>query len=254
MENTQPQNNTAPAAPVTAKPVAPTVSATTPGSAPRPAAAPSRSGSFGGGRDMKKNTGRRSTRPEKVKSEFDQRILNIRRVVRVVTGGRRFSFSVAIVIGNHKGSVGVGTGKGLDTALAIDKALKNAKKNVIKVNLVKGNSIAHEISLKYSSARIVIRPAEGRGLIAGSAIRDIFELAGISDVSAKIHSPSKNKLNIARATILALAQLKPSKVSMTKAVEAAPAAPVAVAKPVAAPAKPEVKPAAPVKPVAPKTK
>lgn len=175
-----------------------------------------RMGGFGGGRDFKKNTGKRSPRPEKIKSEYDQRILNIRRVVRVVTGGRRFSFSVAIIIGNHKGSVGVGTGKGLDTALAIDKALKNAKKNLIKVNLVKNNSIAHEVSVKYSSANIVIRPAEERGVIAGSAVRDIFELAGITDVSAKIISPSKNKLNIARAAILALSQLKPSKVVMAK--------------------------------------
>jgi len=242
MENPTPQNNT-PVTPAAAKapvtttaPKAPETRGT--GNSPR-------MGSFGGNREggFKKNTGRRSNRPEKVKSEFDQRILNIRRVVRVVTGGRRFSFSVAIVIGNHKGSVGVGTGKGLDTALAIDKSLKNAKKNVIKVNLVKGNSIAHEVGVKYSSANIVIRPAEGRGLIAGSAVRDIFELAGISDVSAKIISPSKNKLNIARATILALSQLKPSKVVMTKAVPTD--------------AKVEVKPAADVKPVAkvaPKTK
>jgi small subunit ribosomal protein S5 len=249
MENTKPQTNTAPAAPVTAASAA--AAPVTPAKAPATTSAPMpasrgignspRMGGFGGGRDFKKNTGKRGSRPEKVKSEYDQRILNIRRVVRVVTGGRRFSFSVAIIIGNHKGSVGVGTGKGLDTALAIDKALKNARKNVIKVNLVKGNSIAHEVSLKYSSARIVIRPAEGRGIIAGSAIRDIFELAGISDVSAKIVSPSKNKLNIARATIMALAQLKPSKVVMTKA------APVAEIKPVAA------KPAVAAK-VAPKTK
>jgi len=216
MENPTPQTNTAPAAPVSAP--AASTAPTTRGTGNSP-----RMGGFGGGREggFKRNTGKRTNRPEKVKSEFDQRILNIRRVVRVVTGGRRFSFSVAIIIGNHKGSVGVGTGKGLDTALAIDKALKNAKKNVVKINLVKGNSIAHEVDVKYSSARIIIRPAEGRGLIAGSAIRDIFELAGISDVSAKIHSPSKNKLNIARATILALSQLRPSKVVMTKAVPVA---------------------------------
>ena len=230
MENSTSQKNTVPttpATPVTATPVA--VAPANATSAPR-ASAP-RGGSFGGG--FKRNTGKRSARPEKVKSEFDQRILNIRRVVRVVTGGRRFSFSVAMVIGNHKGSVGVGTGKGLDTALAIDKALKTARKNVVKVPLVKGNSIAHEVGVKYSSARIVIRPAEGRGLIAGSAIRDIFELAGISDVSAKIHSPSKNKLNIARATILALGQLRPSKVVVATAkAEVKP-----VVKPVAAPAK-----------------
>jgi small subunit ribosomal protein S5 len=238
MENPTPQKNTVPATPVTTTPapVAPVAPANRgTGNSPR-------MGSFGGGRGgFKKNTGKRGSRPEKVKSEYDQRILNIRRVVRVVTGGRRFSFSVAIIIGNHKGSVGVGTGKGLDTALAIEKALKNARKNVIKVNLVKDNSIAHEVGLKYSSARIVIRPAEGRGIIAGSAVRDILELAGISDVSAKIISPSKNKLNIARATILALSQLRPSKVVVTKAVDAKPEV------------KAEVKPAVAVK-AAPKTK
>jgi len=243
MEKTIPQNDKMTTAPVTvgaAKPVAPSAPTTRgTGNSPRMGGFGGRDGGAGG---FKRNTGKRSNRPEKVKSEYDQRILNIRRVVRVVTGGRRFSFSVAIVIGNHKGTVGVGTGKGQDTALAIDKALKNARKNIIKVPLVKGNSIAHEVGLKYSSARIVIRPAEGRGLIAGSAIRDIFELAGISDVSAKIHSPSKNKLNIARATILALGQLKPAKVVISKAVSTVAKAEVKseakpVVKPAAAPAK-----------------
>ncbi len=156
--------------------------------------------------------GKRGPRPEKVKSEFDQRILNIRRVTRVVTGGRRFAFSVAMVIGNKKGSIGVGTGKAGDTSLAIDKALRNAKKNLLKVQTTKGMSIPHEVEAKYSSGTVVIRPAKGRGLIAGSATRDLLELAGISDVSAKIISPSKNKLNIAHATIKALAKLKAPKV------------------------------------------
>ncbi len=146
-----------------------------------------------------------------MKSEYDQRILNIRRVVRVVTGGRRFAFSVAMVIGNRKGSIGVGTGKAGDTALAIEKALRNAKQNILKVQLTKDLSIPHEVFAKYSSGRVIIRPAKGRGLIAGSATRDLFELGGITNVSAKIISPSKNKLNIARATIKALAQLKAPK-------------------------------------------
>ncbi len=174
-----------------------------------------------GGRDFKKNN-KRGSRPEKVRSEFDQRILNIRRVTRVVAGGRRFSFSVAIVIGNHKGTVGVGTGKGGDTALAIDKAIKSAKKELLKIPVTKTMSIAHEVDTKFSSARIIIRPAPGRGLIAGSATRDILELAGVTDVSTKIISPSKNKLNIARGTIKALSQLRKQPVHAVAAAVPAP--------------------------------
>lgn len=134
-------------------------------------------------------------------------MLNIRRVARTVSGGRRFSFSVAIVAGDRKGKVGVGLGKGGDTALAIDKATRNAKKHMIKVSATKEMSIPHEAFAKYSSARVVIRPVKDRGLVAGSAARSVLELAGLRNVSAKIVSPSKNKLNIARATVMALENL-----------------------------------------------
>jgi small subunit ribosomal protein S5 len=143
-------------------------------------------------------------------------MLNIRRVARVVSGGRRFAFSVAIVAGNRKGLVGVGLGKGGDTALAIDKATRHAKKNMIKVNATKDMSIPHEVSSKYSSARITLRPVKDRGLVAGSAVRTVLELAGLTNVAAKIVSPSKNKLNIARATIDALQNLNLSKPTQTK--------------------------------------
>jgi small subunit ribosomal protein S5 len=148
--------------------------------------------------------GHRDARP---RNEFEQKMLNIRRVARVATGGRRFSFSVAIVAGDKKGKVGVGLGKANDTSLAIDKALRNAKKNMITVNTTKSFSIAHEVEAKYCSARIVIRPAPGRGVVAGSAVRNVLDLAGIKDVTAKILSGSKNKLNIARAAIDALSKL-----------------------------------------------
>jgi small subunit ribosomal protein S5 len=134
-------------------------------------------------------------------------MLNIRRVSRTVSGGRRFSFSVALVAGNKKGMVGVGLGKAGDTALAIDKAFRDAKKNMVKVNVTKDMSIPHEVFEKYSSARVSIRPVKDRGLVAGSSARTVLELAGISNVAAKIISPSKNKLNIARATIAALKSL-----------------------------------------------
>lgn len=164
-----------------------------------------------------KNPRRSGGRDSRPRSEFEQKMLNIRRVARVATGGRRFSFSVAIVAGDKKGRVGVGLGKANDTSLAIDKALRHAKKNMITVNLTKSSSIAHEISCKYSSARIVIRPAPGRGVVAGSAVRNVLDLAGVKDITAKILSGSKNKLNIARATVEALSQLKPVKVKVAKA-------------------------------------
>lgn len=134
-------------------------------------------------------------------------MLNIRRVSRTVSGGRRFSFSVALVAGNRKGLVGVGLGKAGDTALAIDKATRNAKKHMIKVNSTKDMSIPHEVFAKYASARVTIRPVKDRGLVAGSATRTVLELAGLTNVAAKIVSPSKNKLNIARATVEALQNL-----------------------------------------------
>jgi small subunit ribosomal protein S5 len=162
----------------------------------------SKGGDFRGKNPRK--PGHRDARP---RNEFEQKMLNIRRVARVATGGRRFSFSVAIVAGDKKGKVGVGLGKANDTSLAIDKALRNAKKNMITVNTTKTLSIAHEVEAKYCSARIVVRPAPGRGVVAGSAVRNVLDLAGVKDVTAKILSGSKNKLNIARATIIALTKL-----------------------------------------------
>lgn len=148
---------------------------------------------------------------DRPKPEFDQKILDIRRVTRVVAGGRRMSFSVAIVIGDKKGSVGIGTGKATDTSLAINKAVRSAKKNMIKVKTTKNMSIPHEVEAKFGSARVVLRPNGGRGLIAGSSLRDVLALSGIKDVTAKVHSGSKNKLNNARASVKALSSIKLSK-------------------------------------------
>lgn len=142
------------------------------------------------------------------KSEFDQKMINIRRVARVVSGGRRFSFSVAIIIGNKKGKVGVGVGKAGDTTLAIDKAVRDAKKNLITIPLTKDSSIPHDISAKYTASRVTLIPAQGRGLVAGSSVRPLLELAGITNVIAKMHSGSKNGLNNARAAIEALKTIK----------------------------------------------
>lgn len=160
---------------------------------------------------FRKNKRRVTKRRERVRSEFDQKIIAIRRVTRVAAGGRRFTFSVAIVVGDKKGRVGVGTGKAGDTSLAIDKAARIAKKNAIRVNTTSDMSIPHEVQAKYCSGVVRMMPAKGRGIIAGSAVRDIIILAGLKDINAKILSGSKNKLNIAQATIKALATLKKAK-------------------------------------------
>jgi len=141
------------------------------------------------------------------RSEYDQKILNIRRVTRVVAGGRRFSFSVAMAIGDKKGSVGVGLGKAGDTSLAIEKALRDAKKNLVKPNLTKDMSIPHDVRAKYTSSEVIMAPKKGGGLKAGSSVRTVLELLGATDISAKVLSRSKNKINNARAAIKALEKL-----------------------------------------------
>lgn len=152
---------------------------------------------------------------ERPKPEFDQKMVSIRRVTRVVAGGRRMTFAVAIAIGDKKGSVGLGTGKGGDTAVAIAKALRQAKKNMFKIKTNKEMSIPHEVSAKFSSARLTMMPNRGKGLVAGSTVRDMLTLAGIKNVTAKLHSGSKNKLNNARAAYATLYQLR-SKASLPK--------------------------------------
>ncbi len=151
---------------------------------------------------------------ERIKPEFDQKILDIRRVTRVTKGGKRMNFSVSMVVGDKKGSVGVGTGKANDTSVAIDKAYRNAKKNLLHLNLTKTMSIPHQVSAKYCSGKVSMMPAMGRGVSAGSAVKNVIELAGIKDVTAKIISPSKNKLNISRATLLALSVFDKNKFAL----------------------------------------
>ncbi|MCC6198963.1 30S ribosomal protein S5 [Candidatus Nomurabacteria bacterium] len=136
--------------------------------------------------------------------DVDQKILGIRRVTRVVAGGRRMSFAVSMVIGDKNGVVGVGTGKGNDTALAIAKALKDAKKNAIKIKRTEPFSIPFDVKAKYNASRVMLFPNNGKGIVVGAALRDIVTLAGLKDVSGKVISGSKNKLNTARAAIKAL--------------------------------------------------
>jgi small subunit ribosomal protein S5 len=145
------------------------------------------------------------------KPEFDQKILSVRRVTRVVSGGRRFSFSVAILIGDRKGSVGLGLGKSADTTLAINKAVTSAKKNMLKIPTDKDMSIAHQVEGKFKSSRVMLMPNRGKGLVAGGALRDILLLAGLKNVTGKIFSRSKTHGNNAKAAIEALKMLKSRK-------------------------------------------
>ena len=196
---------------VTSDTVVPEVGTTTDAPAgERPAMAPrgrggDRRGGAGGRNDRRP---RRQAPRERVRPEFDQKIISIRRVTRVMAGGRRFTFSVAMVIGDKKGKVGVGIGKAGDTQLAIEKAVRDAKKNMITVTMNKDSHIPHDVHVKYASSEIMIQPAPGRGLVAGSSVRTVLEMGGVKDVTAKIFSRSKNKLNNARAAVEALKQLK----------------------------------------------
>jgi small subunit ribosomal protein S5 len=158
---------------------------------------------------MEKENKKNNTRPRnpnfnQAPPEFDKKIINVRRVTRVAAGGRRFSFSVALITGNKKGSVGLGLGKAGDMSTAINKAMEDAKKNMFKLKFTKTMSIPHEVFAKFSSSKVSIRPNEGNGLVAGSVVRDALKLVGLKDITGKIVSGSKNKLNNAKALMEAL--------------------------------------------------
>lgn len=140
--------------------------------------------------------------------EYDQKLLDIARVVRVIAGGRRFRFRATVVIGDKKGKVGVGVAKGADVSLAVEKATSDAKKHLIKVKII-GGTIPHQVEAKFGAAKVLLKPGvKGRGIVAGGAVRVVCDLAGIENLSGKILGKTKNKLNNARATIKALEGLK----------------------------------------------
>lgn len=141
------------------------------------------------------------------REEFSEVVVNIGRVTKVVKGGRRFRFNALVVVGNRNGMVGFGLGKAKEVPDAIRKAIDDAFKNVIKVN-VKGTTIAHDIEHKYNASRILLKPAsEGTGVIAGGSARPVIELAGIKDILTKSLG-SSNPYNVVRATFDALARIK----------------------------------------------
>lgn len=153
---------------------------------------------------MAKREDRKFQREE---SDIDKRVISIRRVTKVVKGGRTLSFAVTMVVGDKKGKVGIGSGKASDTTAAIEKAFQNGKKNMVEVALL-GTSIPHETIGKFSKSTVLLRPAkEGTGVIAGGAVRAVVDLAGIKDVVSKTHG-SRNKINVVKATISGLVSLK----------------------------------------------
>lgn len=166
--------------------------------------------------NKKPNKFRSRRRPKREKPEFEQKLLDLARVTRVVKGGRRFSFRATMVIGDKKSRVGVGVGKGTDVSIAITKAVNEAKKKMITVPIHNG-TIFHDVRIKKGSAKIMLKPAkEGRGIVAGGAVRAVVDLAGIKDIVSKSQGTA-NKLNVARATIEALKELKMPKEATEKA-------------------------------------
>lgn len=142
-------------------------------------------------------------------NQLDERMVHIDRVARVVKGGRRFRFRALVVVGDHKGRVGAGVSKGLDVTTAVTKATDVAKKNMVSVSLYKG-TLPHEAEAKVSGAKILLKPASpGTGLIAGGVVRTVLEVAGVHNALSKSLG-SANKINIAYATIDALASVEPA--------------------------------------------
>ncbi len=143
------------------------------------------------------------------KKEFQEKTIEVRRVTRVVAGGKRFSFRVSVVIGDLRGRVGFGVAKGLDVAQAVQKAIVQAKKKMIFVPLKDNRTLLFDVDGKYGAAKVRLKPArQNHGLIAGGPVRNILELAGVRDVSAKILGSTTNKVNNAKATIEALKKFK----------------------------------------------
>lgn len=180
-----------------------------------------------GGNRPPRRDGRPPMAPEE--KQFDERIVHIDRVARVVKGGRRFRFRALVVVGDRKNKVGIGIAKGADVTSAVTKATEVAKKHLIKINLYKG-TLPHEAEAKVGGASILIKPASpGTGLIAGGVVRTILEVAGVSNVLSKSLG-STNKANTAYATIKALQSLVPSKDWVTRKNEPKPAVKAAAAK------------------------
>lgn len=174
-----------------------------------------------GPRDNQRGGRRRDPRdmPQEEK-QFDERVINVNRVARVVKGGRRFRFQALVVLGDHKGKVGIGVSKGADVTAAVTKATEVAKKHMVKIELYKG-TVPHEAEARVGGARILVKPASaGTGLIAGGTVRTVLEVAGVNNALSKSLG-STNKINTAYATVAALQSIVPAKQWVTGTPQAA---------------------------------
>lgn len=155
--------------------------------------------------------GKRSNRKPKQakeKPEFDQYIVDLARVTRVTKGGKQLSFRACVLIGDRRGRVGYGVQKGKDVQFAVEKALHNAKKNMISVPILK-DTIPHRVEAKFKAAKIMLKPApRGSGIIAGSVVRNVLELAGVPNASAKMLGKTNNKIVNIKAVFAALSRFK----------------------------------------------
>ena len=160
-----------------------------------------------GGKPPFKKDGKRREEFKKPKDDMEKKVVMINRVSKSVKGGKILKFSALVVVGDRAGRVGVGSGKSSETIDAIEMAFKQAKKNLVSVPMV-GTTIPHGTQAKFGTSMVVLLPSkEGNGIIAGGAARAVVELAGIRDITAKLHG-SKNKANCVKATLKALMQLK----------------------------------------------
>lgn len=152
--------------------------------------------------------GRGRGRHGEVRDEFDQAVIDLARVTRVMAGGKRMRFRACVVVGDKKGRVGIGLAKGADVSLAITKATNAAKKNLVSITLTKEGTIPHEVRIRRHSAQLLLKPAPvGTGIIAGAVLRQVFELAGVRDIVGKVMGTG-NKVNNAKAALSALAMLQ----------------------------------------------
>nr|WP_318036668.1 30S ribosomal protein S5 [Mesomycoplasma hyopneumoniae] len=151
---------------------------------------------------------RKNSRDKNSKPEFEERVIAIHRVVKVVKGGRRFSFSAFAVVGNKKGRVGFGHGKANEVQDAVKKAIKDAQNGLVSVPIYRKSTVPHEIAVKYLASKILIKPApRGKGIVASNTVRAVVELAGYTDIYTKTYG-SRTKINVVRATLKALLKLR----------------------------------------------
>lgn len=156
---------------------------------------------------MEKRTRRNNSRDGGEAREFDQKVVEIKRVTRVVAGGKRMRFRALVVIGDHKGKIGIGLKKGMDVTEAVNKAVNAAKKSMIVVPIV-NDTIPHQVNIKYKSSKLLMLPAKvGTGVIAGGAVRSVLDLAGVKNVVSKMIG-SNNKTNNVRAAFEAFKMMR----------------------------------------------